>query len=552
MRKLFALLLIAATAASANEISYRSLQSGSSNGGTPIYDHGIHGEGQIVAVLDTGVDYDSCYFAEADKSAPPINTGTPNGGYAWTNVDPSRRKIIAYDFLYSCDQFPGASGCDDPTKATAYDNQGHGTHAAATILGDKGTPIAHDFADAIATGAKLIVQDAGYTGGDNCSQRPGIGCPANMTPILEQAYKQGARIHSNSWGDRQGTPPPLNPPTANYSTSARDVDAFVYSHPDMLVVFNTGNFGTNATPPPSTLSAPGVAKNTLQVGGTRTASRDDDTITNYSLNGPSRDGRIKPDLVAPAFVQAGDTDNNNKSNNCNVSFQGGTSWASPSVAGAAALARQYFTDGYYPSGIATPSDRFTPSAALLKATMIAAARRVPYRWRETGPVDTAPVPSYDQGFGFPVLDDALYFPGDRLKLRVYDVDSSSGLGVNESRTLRFNVHAGAPLKVTLVWTDPAGVPRSATDTTPELVNDLDLRVVAPNGAVSYGNEVLHPAQPDRLNNVEVVSIETPAEGTYTITLSTNKLGAGPHQSYALVVTGDVTEAPAQRSRVARH
>jgi hypothetical protein len=548
VRKLFVILLIAATA-SATDISYRSLQSGAANGGTPVHDHGIHGEGQIVAVLDTGVDYDSCYFAEGDGSAPPINTGTPSGGLAWANVNPARRKVIAYDFLYSCEQYPNASGCEDPTKPTAYDNQGHGTHAAATILGDKGTPIAHDFADAIATGAKLIVQDAGYTGGDNCSQRPGIGCPAKLTPILDQAYKQGARIHSNSWGDRQGTPGPFNPPTANYSTSARDIDDFVYTHPDLLVVFNTGNFGTNATPPASTLSAPGCAKNTLQVGGTRMSNRDDDTIVSYSLNGPSRDGRIKPDLVAPAFVQAGDTDNNNTTKNCNVSFQGGTSWASPSVAGAAALARQYFTDGYYPSGVATPSDRFTPSAALLKATMIASARRVPYRWTEAGIAETAPVPSYDQGFGFPVLDDALYFPGDRAKLRVFDV--ATGLAAGESSMMRFTVHAGTQLKVTLVWTDPAGVPRAVNDSTPELVNDLDLRVVAPNGAVSFGNELLHPGQPDRLNNVEVVSIAAPVDGVYTIALSAAKLGSGARQGYALVVTGDVSDSQI-RGRVAHH
>ncbi|HKO00068.1 MAG TPA: hypothetical protein VJ032_00145, partial [Thermoanaerobaculia bacterium] len=136
--------------------------------------------------------------------------------------------------------------------------------------------------------------------------------------------------------------------------------------------------------------------------------------------------------------------------------------------------------------------------------------------------------------------------------RVCDVDTAAGLAAAESRTLRFDVHAGAPLKVTLVWTDPAGVPRSATDTTAELVNDLDLRVVAPNGAVSFGNEVLHPGQPDRLNNVEVASIATPVDGTYTITLSTNKLGSGARQGYALVVTGDVADAAQMRSRVARH
>src|SRR5204863_1099628 len=131
-----------------------------------------------------------------------------------------------------------------PNSPSGWDNHGHGTHAAASAVGDRATPIAHDYGDSIAPGAKLIVQDAGYVGGDNCAQRPGIGCPVNLTPILDQAYRQGARIHSNSWGDRQNTPPNQITPTANYSQSSRDVDAFVYAHPDMLVVFDTGNWGT--------------------------------------------------------------------------------------------------------------------------------------------------------------------------------------------------------------------------------------------------------------------------------------------------------------------
>ena len=555
MRKLFAVLILVTLPAAANEVSVRSLQSGSTYGGTPLYDHGLHGEGQVVAVLDTGVDVTICYFAEADGSLPPFNTGTPTGGLQSSNVNPARRKVIAYDFLYSCDQFPGAHGCETP-GVDSFDNQGHGTHAAASAVGDKGTPIAHDYADAIATGAKLVVQDAGYIGGDNCSQRPGIGCPVNLTPILAQAYAQGARIHSNSWGDRQNVPPVVNAPTANYSTSARDVDAFVYSHPDMLVVFNTGNYSANAVPPASSLSAPGCAKNTLQVGGTRGGGYFDDTLASYSLAGPTRDGRLKPDLVGPATVTAGDAQFATKSS-CGFSTQDGTSWSSPTLAGAAALVRQYYTDGYYPTGVPTPSNRFTPSAALLKATMIAAARSVPHRWSGSGLVDAAPAPSPQQGFGFPVLDDALYFPGDTAKLRTVDVPLANGLTDGETATLRVSAKSGTPLKAVLVWTDPAGVPRGTTDATPELVNDLDLRVTAPDGTTIFGNEALHPGQPDRLNNVEVAPVGQPVSGVYTVTVTANHIAAGPRQSYALVITGDVTDAAgpapaAARRRSARH
>src|SRR6476620_8066235 len=123
MRKLFAILAIAATV-SANEVTYRSMQSGPNGNGTPLYDHGLHGEGQIIAFLDTGVDYDSCFFAEPDGRRPPINT-----------VDLTRRKIVAYDFLY-----PG----DDPNNPFAYDNTTHGTLTAGAAVADRGTPIAHD------------------------------------------------------------------------------------------------------------------------------------------------------------------------------------------------------------------------------------------------------------------------------------------------------------------------------------------------------------------------------------------------------------------------
>lgn len=537
MPRFLAILLIATTA-TANETSYRTLQSGGT--GTPLHDRGLHGENQIVAVLDTGVDYRSCFFAEPDGSRPPVNTRP-----AETNVDYTRRKIIAYDFLYSCNEYPGAPGCDDPANENAYDNQGHGTHAASAAVADRATPLAHDYADAIAPGAKLVVQDAGFIGGDDCSHRPGIGCPVRLTPILEQAYRQGARIHSNSWGDRQGTPPGLNPPTANYPQSAHDVDAFVWSHPEMLVVFNTGNFGGGGNQAPAgSLSAPGSAKNTLQTGGTRTQNSGDDVLANITLVGPTRDGRIKPDVVGPALVLGGDARVLTGSD-CGVTFQGGTSWAAPTVAGAAALVRQYYTEGFHPTGAATASNRFVPSAALIKATIIASARRVPFRALMDGSfVETLPVPSYEQGFGFPVLDDALYFAGDRAKLRVFDVPADRGLAEGESFTYRVGARAGTPLKAVLVWTDPPGV--VASDGRAQLVNDLDLRITAPNGIVSHGNEPLHPGQPDRLNNVEGIAIQ-PQAGIYTITVAANRIAFGPKQSFALVVTGDFIEPPRHRA-----
>lgn len=538
MRKLFAVLLVASLAvpANGNEISYRTLQSGSPSGATSLHDRGLHGEGQIVAILDTGLDYNNCYFAELDATPPPFNTGSPAGGLAWENVDLSRRKVVAYNFLYSCDQYPGRPGCDTPGNLASLDNQGHGTHAAGAAVGDRAPLVTHDYGDSVAPAAKLVVQDGGYVGGDACTQFPGVGCPASLTPIFEQAYRQGARIHSNSWGDRQGK---LSaPPTANYPQSAHDVDAFVWSHPDMLVVFNTGNLGAKMATPPSSLSAPGSAKNTLQIGGTRATrySLDDDILAEFTLFGPARDGRIKPDLVAASFVVAANADFDRNPATCDQGLDIGTSWSSPTVAGAAALVRQYYTDGFYPTGKRNVAHALIPSAALMKATLIAAARPVLQRLDVVSgrKVSALPAPSPEQGWGFPVLEDALYFDGDVRRTRVVDVPLANGLAEGESHTIRVHARPGTPVKAVLVWTDPPASPRALNDVTPTLVNDLDLRV--------GGN-----ASTDRLNNVEVVTAASPS-GTIDITVSANRIGFGPRQSYALVVTGELVDAPAGGKR----
>ncbi|HEX7809300.1 MAG TPA: S8 family serine peptidase, partial [Thermoanaerobaculia bacterium] len=293
---------------------------------------------------------------------------------------------------------------------------------------------------------------------------------------------------------------------------------------------------------------------TIQVGGARNDWDDDDTISSFTLFGPARDGRIKPDLVAPARVIAADINFDQNPNTCDATDQPGTSWASPSVAGAAALVRQYYTDGFYPSGAASSTNAITPSAALLKATLIAAAR--PLLWRKdiltNSRVAALPVPSIEQGWGFPVLDESLYFTGETKKLRVVDVPLSNGLTQGATSTIRVDVRPGTPFKAVLVWTDPPGTIRnSISDTTPQLVNDLDLRIRT-GAETYYGNG---GAAPDRLNNVEVVSIANPDAFTAEITITANRLGFGDRQSYALVLTGDIADvqptAPARR-RAARH
>src|SRR5262249_33047550 len=185
---------------------------------TPVFDHGIYGQGQVVGIIDTGIDPDMCYFRDPVVGPPARNEC--NGG---TVVNASHRKILAVDFLT-------ASECAGGIANNEWDTQNHGTHVAGTVAGDNfANPLIHDTADGMAPGAKLVIQDGGYQV-DNCGDLPGIGCPVvDLNPIFQQTYDQGARLHTNSWGDNENAAV-----QNNYSAGSQDVDEFMWNHKDFL------------------------------------------------------------------------------------------------------------------------------------------------------------------------------------------------------------------------------------------------------------------------------------------------------------------------------
>jgi len=83
----------------------------------------------------------------------------------------------------------------------------------------------------------------------------------------------------------------------------------------------------------------------------------------------------------------------------------------------------------------------------------------------------------------------------------------------------------------VVWSDPAALPSAGK----QLVNDLDLEVVDPNGQVHRGiGSPAAGAGPDRVNNAEVVYIAAPLPGVYTVRVRGFNVPLGP-QDYALLV-----------------
>jgi Subtilase family len=489
-------------------------QSGLSGGQTtPVFTQGIFGEGQTIAVLDTGIDPDMCWFRDPARGLPPTNAC--NGG---TVVDNAQRKVIAVDFLWS-------SECAGGISSTEWDTQDHGSHVAGTAAGDNfANLLLHDTADGMAPGAKLVMQDAGYLV-DNCGDLPGIGCPVvDLNPIFQQTYNQGARIHTNSWGDNENAAV-----QNNYSAGSQDVDEFMWNNKDFLIFFAAGNAG----PGTATVGSPSTNKNGVSVGATLRGTSAE-SMASFSSCGPTSDSRIKPDITVPgnAIISA-NNDLSTTTNNCGTKSSSGTSMAAPGGAGLAALIRQYYVDGWYPTGGEVSINGFTPSAALVKATLISSAKSM------TG---TTAIPANCQGWGRVLLEDALFFTGQPRKLWVKDNAAAFNTGSsNEDRAYTFTLTAGQPLKATLAWTDRPSTPAASI----HLINDLDLIVSGPGGTTWRGNvfasgQSAAGGSADRRNNLEQVLLNAPAAGVYTVTVRSFTVPNGP-QPFALVVTGNVSE-----------
>lgn len=509
---------------------------------TPIWQRGIRGQGQIVGIIDTGADANSCYL---DGAALPVtNTWGVRGGYG-TAVGLGHRKIVAYDFLFSCDQHPGAAGCDVPTDVTDWDNHGHGTHIAGTILGDSDeNPATYAAQDGLAPAAKLVMQDAGYRA-DDCADLPGLGCPmVELGPIYAQSYAQGARAVNNSWGDNENEP---TPGQSNYTARTQDSDRFMWEHPDYLIVFAAGNAGSGNAE--FSVGSPATLKNGLSVGSTRSGptSNSDENISSFSSRGWTGDGRVKPDLMAPGCNVSATTDATvGGASNCGTLGGCGTSYASPVAVGAAALVRQYFVEGHH------GGPGFAPSAALVKAALINASTPMTGTDNVGGPI--TPIPSNEQGWGRIQLDRALAFADSPFKTFVDDHRAPIAAGETPTFEYHFTVAAGRDLKVTLAYTDYPGVPDQAPTnpqvgseaswTASQLVNDLDLEVDAPGGALYRGNVFVNGASAtggstDRRNNVEQVLIRSAGAGELVVRVRARHVAVSGQQ-FALLVTGAVT------------
>ncbi len=183
--------------------------------------------------------------------------------------------------------------------------------------------------------------------------------------------------------------------------------------------------------------------------------------------------------------------------------------ATPLVTGCAAVVRQYLRERLGEN----------PSAALVKALLINGAEDLLGQY---SPSEAPQIPNFAEGWGRVNLR-ASVAPDESLQVDVYDEDSELDTG-EQAEFLATVGTPGPPLKVTLVWTDPAGE---------SLVNDLDLIVRDAEGNERHGNVAPHSDQFDRVNNVEQVIWENAPAGEYEIVVRAVRAALHP-QSFAVV------------------
>ncbi|KAN0042097.1 hypothetical protein ACTFIV_004656 [Dictyostelium citrinum] len=563
----------------------------------------LRGKGQILSIADTGLDSSHCFFSDS-KFPIPFN-----------QVNQNHRKVVTY--------------------ITYHDNEdyvnGHGTHVCGSAAG---TPEDSSWGissfSGLATDAKIAFYDLSS---GTAEPTP----PEDYSQMYKPLYDAGARVHGDSWGSVS-----LQGYYGGYSDDAGGIDAFLYEYPDFSILRAAGNnelfasllaqataknaitVGAEQTAHVNYVSdaleyydfsdnvnfqrpclfdkkycnyttdqccsevsnvkglqsccPASIKQNTSDSFTTQPQFYNENNMGSFSSKGPTHDGRLKPDIVAPGeYITSARSNGGNSTDQCGdgslpnpsgLMSISGTSMATPLATAATTILRQYLVDGYFPTGESIEENKLHPTGSLLKALMINNAQLLngTYYWSASGTNPSNAIfeqingANLIQGWGALRMNNWLYVKsssnpkpppqrwigigglGKDQKATEWKEDSLSS-GLNKSYCFTYKPSgSGTPrIVATLVWTDPPSYSGAKFN----LVNNLDLLLLNSDddSVITIGNSggSLQPAgkiaQPDTLNNVEGIIINPTKAMNYKFTITGTNVPIGP-QKFAFVFHGE--------------
>ncbi|HEX4951846.1 MAG TPA: S8 family serine peptidase [Thermoanaerobaculia bacterium] len=452
-------------------------------------------------------------------------------------------RMMVYDEGWVDEDHPAFAGPRGTSRVSLIDEpnpeRDHSTHVAGTAgaSGD-GSPLL--LGRGVAPAIRILSAAPDYDG----ITLPFVTFEYDMEEdyLLATGEPHRADLATNSLGSNLAWwPTPWCEAEGTYGTTAELIDGIVRGdHPEigrpLPVTWSAGNERGYAQCGTAfdTIAPPACAKNPIHVGA---VNSDGGAMTSFSSWGPCDDGRLKPTVVAPGC----ETGAVNGDDGIYSSLVGGiygshawvdgvltpvcgTSMATPAVAGTLALVIEDWRDlGHGGAGE-------QPLPALLKAMLI-----------QTSHDRGAHGPDFLYGYG---LVDAkalidLLRADDGVVGNGGGPEWGRGEVTHEGEVLYEVVvpASTARLVASLAWDDPASGP----ETLGELVNDLTLELVAPDGTL-HRAWVLDPKEGKRhkpathgdntLDNQEQVEVIAPVEGTWTLRVRGTDVPSGA-QTYGL-------------------
>ena len=407
------------------------------------------------------------------------------------------------------DDFAANSRITTPDFGSSDVYGDHATHVAGTIIA-KGT---NANSKGMAPKAEIISYD----------------WDSDSAEAFYEATNNGLLLSNHSYGVPVQQNDSFNYLMGSYSAESREWDEIAYGAEYYLPVISAGNDGqeeyngglANGF---DKLVGNKTSKNTMVVANASNPYILDNgnllvlNINTSSSQGPTDDGRIKPDISGDGtsvFSCSASTNNS-------YYVASGTSMAAPNVSGTLLLLQEYYN---------RLNDKFM-KAATLKGLAC-----------HTADDDNTVGP--DPIFGWGLLNakfaaETIINDNNNLA-QIYEGTLNQG----ETYTYEFSSSNGGALKATLCWTDPPGSVNSLLNSPqPALVNDLDLRLT--KSGTTYYPWKLDPTSPqswatndsdNNMDTVEGITVSNAQNADYTITV-THKGGLqSGSQNFSLIITG---------------